>query len=260
MHEQRTAIVTGGSLGIGHAIAHRLMDDGHDVLIVGRREDLLEEAVTTLSAESAAGSVRHLQADVARPEDLARIAATAVQLWGRIDVLVNNAGVFDAASLLTLPQETWDWVMTVNVTAPFLLTQQVARVMVTRGSGSIINVASIAGRGVDGSCLAYNVSKAALLHLSRQTAVELGQHGLRCNSVSPGYTRTPMVEQARTPEQLRVMESGWPRVPLRRMVTPDEVASTVGFLASDKASGITGADIIVDGGTIADLYVKETMV
>ncbi len=200
-----------------------------------------------------------MAADVAVVEDLDLIVATAMDHWGRIDVLVNNAGIFDDATLLTLPKESWDQVIAVNLTAPFLLTQRVGRIMAEQGGGAIVNLASIDGHGVDGPYVAYNVSKAGVLHLTRQTAVELGPAGVRCNSVSPGWTRTPMVEAALTEEQLQVMAKGWCRSPNRRMVTPEEVAATVVFLVGDQASGVSGTDVVVDGGTISNLFILETL-
>ncbi|MYU22602.1 SDR family oxidoreductase [Streptomyces sp. SID8352] len=258
---RRTALVTGGTIGIGREITRRLLDEGVDVVIVGRRRELLDATVRELTAAAGEGSgtVSGVAADVAVVEDLDRVVAAALEPSGRIDILVNNAGVFDDATLLSLPKESWDQVIAVNLTAPFLLTQRVGKVMAGQGHGAIVNLASVDGHGVDGSYVAYNVSKAGVLHLTRQTAVELGPLGIRCNSVSPGWTRTPMVESALSEEQLRVMADGWKRSPNRRMVTPGEVAAAVVFLAGDQASGINGTDIVVDGGTISNLYLLETL-
>lgn len=258
---RRTAIVTGGSLGIGKEVALQLMRENADVLIVGRRTTTLEEAEAELR-ESAQGHghVWSRSADVGSEDALDELVAAASARWdGRIDVLVNNAGIYDDADILTLERKTWDDVVAVNLTAPFLLTQKVGRLMVAAGSGAIVNIASVDGHGVDGTYVAYNVTKAALLHMSKQAAVELGPHGVRVNSVSPGWTRTPMVESALSDEALTVMDNGWRRAALRRMVTTDEVAGAITFLASDRASGITGTDLVVDGGTIANLYIVETL-
>lgn len=286
----RTAVVTGGTLGIGKEVAKRLVQGGAAVLLVGRRQTVLEEALAELKAEAsqsrssegnggdsaasaAEGTVHGISADVGTEEGVAQVVAKVHSLWEDrgLDMLVNSAGIYDdAVGLLALDKATWDNVMAVNLTAPFLLMQKLAPLMVrkedsapgssARPGGSIVNLSSVDGHGVDGNYIAYNVSKAALLHLSRQAAVELGPLGIRVNSVSPGWTRTPMVESALTKDQLAVMDSGsWNRVPLRRMVTVEEVANTVLFLLSDAASGVTAADLLVDGGTVANLYIVETL-
>lgn len=258
---RRTAIVTGGSMGIGKETALQLMKEDVDVLIVGRRAEALQQAEDELRELSGGrGDVWTRAADVASETALDDLVAAASDRWdGRIDILVNNAGIYDDADILTLDRKTWDDVVGVNLTAPFLLIQKVGRLMAAAGTGAIVNIASVDGHGVDGSYVAYNVTKAAVLHLSRQAAVELGPRGVRVNSVSPGWTRTPMVESALSEQALAVMNDGWSRAALRRMVTTQEVASAITFLASDRASGITGTDVVVDGGTLANLYILETL-
>ncbi|KAI9002952.1 hypothetical protein DFJ74DRAFT_639245 [Hyaloraphidium curvatum] len=261
----RSAVVIGGSLGIGKEVGRRLLLAGASVLLVGRRKDALEDALRDLTAAASSGLGGRcfvLAADVGTESGCEDIATAARQQFGHSgpDYLVNSAGIFDDADLLTLPKAMWDHVVAVNLTGPFLLTQKLGTGMAGRGSGCIINLASIDGHGVDGSYIAYNVTKAALIQLSKQTAVELGPFGVRCVSVSPGWTRTPMVESALPEHQIKHMEGGrWDRVPLRRMVSVDEVAATVVFLLSDAAGGITATDVLVDGGCLANLYIVETL-
>ncbi|PRY08831.1 SDR family NAD(P)-dependent oxidoreductase [Kineococcus rhizosphaerae] len=256
-----TALVTGGSQGIGLAVASVLLARGWNVTLAGRGRDRLDSAITTLRDQSGPGrgTVEAVTADVAAEGDIDRLVATTVARWGHIDGLVNNAGIFDDASFLTLSAKEWNDVLAVNLTGPFLLTQRVASHMKDRGGGSIVNIASIDGHRIDGTYPAYNVSKAGLLHLTRQAAVELGPHGIRCNSVSPGWTKTPMVEAALTSPQLEAMTTNWPRAPLGRMVSTEEVARTVAFLLGEDASGITAADVVVDAGTLANLWLLETL-
>jgi 3-oxoacyl-[acyl-carrier protein] reductase len=253
----KAAIVTGGSKGLGRTIAGRLAAEGAEVLIAGRTGEDLERAVAEIGA--AGGSAWSLQGDVAESEFCERLIDAALERWGRVDVLVNNAGVYDEAPLLEIEERNWDFVLDVMLKAPFLLSRRAARAMVEQGGGAIVSLASIDGHAVDGPFASYSVAKAGLLQLSKNIAVELGPRGVRSNTVSPGWALTPMVESATDEAELERMKHDFRRVPLQRMVTPDEVAATVCFLASEEASGITGADLVVDGGTIADLYILPTL-
>ena len=253
----QTVIVTGGSAGIGKATAQAFAREGANILLAARNQEALEKAAAEIM--EAGGTATWCQADMAVPESLTRVIDTAQEQFGRIDVLVNNAGIFEEATVLEASLESWNRVLAVDLTAPFLLTQQAAKVMAGQGRGCVVNIASIDGHGVDGPYVSYSVAKAGLLHLTRQCAVELGPLGIRVNSVSPGWTLTPMAAAALTPAELEVMNGAHDRVPLRRMVTVEEVAATVTFLASGAASGVTGTDVVVDGGTIANLYILETL-
>jgi NAD(P)-dependent dehydrogenase (short-subunit alcohol dehydrogenase family) len=253
----KVALVTGGNTGIGEATAALLAARGATVCIVGRNQQRLETVTARIAA--AGGRCWAQTADLASDENLIRVIATILDRNGRIDILVNNAGIDVNEPFLEATREGWERVMAVNLTAPFRLSQLAARNMVTRNTGAIVNVASVDAYGTDGTFASYNASKAALLALTRQSATELAPSGVRVNSVSPGWTMTSMAAEALTPEELAVMTTKFSRVPMQRMITPEEVASAIGYLASDAASGITGTDLVVDGGTLANLYVIETL-
>lgn len=255
--EGKTAIVTGGSKGLGRTIAGRLAAEGAEVLIGGRKEDDLKQAVAELEADG--GSAWWLAGDVADPAVCEGLIEAALERWGRLDVLVNNAGVFDEATFLEIELENWNFVLDVMLKAPFVLSQRAGRAMVENGGGAIVSLSSIDGHDVDGPFTSYSVAKAGLMQLTKNIAVELGDRGVRANTVSPGWALTPMVEAATDAEELEMMKNDFRRVPMKRMVMPEEVAAAVCFLASDEASGITGTDLVVDCGTIADLYILPTL-
>jgi NAD(P)-dependent dehydrogenase (short-subunit alcohol dehydrogenase family) len=255
--EGRTAIVTGGNRGIGRAIVDRFAAEGADVMIVGRNEETV--ASTAAAVEAAGGSAFGHPADVTSGDDLRGIAAAAMSRWGRVDVLVNNAGIGLETPFLEIREEDWDLVLATNLRAPFLLSQLVAREMVKAGSGSIIHIASIDASGGDGPYASYNASKAALLGLNRTMALELGPLGIRVNCVSPGFTHTDMTEEAVPPDLMDYLLHRFDRVPMRRLVRPDEIAAACAFLASDDASAITGIDLTVDCGLTANWYILETL-
>ncbi len=174
-------------------------------------------------------------------------------------MLVNCAGIDHDSPFLDFPADEWHRVIGVNLTGAFLMGQQVARVMAASGGGAIVHISSIDAHGADGNQVAYNASKAGLLGLSRTMAMELARHGIRSNVVSPGYTATPLTRKYVGEEMYRYMTKDFDRIPQRRMATPEEVAAAILFLASDDAAAITGSELIVDGGTTANLYVVETL-
>lgn len=256
--EGKTAIVTGGNKGLGRETVSRLVSEGAEVLVAGRDEEELAQVVSEETANG--GKVSSISGDLSDPGFCTTLIREANDRWPKIDVLINNAGVFDEALFLDTQLENWDYVMNVMLRAPYLLAQGAARTMVENGGGSIVHLSSIDGHNVDGPYTSYSVAKAGLMQLSKNIAVELGRDGVRSNTVSPGWALTPMVEAAITDEdELNAMMNDFQRVPLKRMVFPREVASAVCYLASDDASGITGTDLVVDGGTTADLYILPTL-
>jgi len=255
--EGKTVIVTGGSQGIGKAVAERFAREGADVLITGRRAEVLDLVVAGITAGG--GSAWAVTADVSVAGDVEGSVAAARERWDRIDVLVNNAGIGEEVPFLEIGVDSWDRVIGTNLRGAFLMAQAVAREQVRAGGGAIVHIASIDGSGGDGPYASYNASKAGLLGLSRTMAIELAEHGIRVNCVSPGFTHTEMTESAVPPELMEYLTTRFARVPMRRLVTTDEIAAAVTFLASDDASAITGVDLTVDCGLTANWYILETL-
>jgi NAD(P)-dependent dehydrogenase (short-subunit alcohol dehydrogenase family) len=249
----RGVIVTGAGRGIGRAIAERFASEGADVMCVGRTLEPLEETV-----ELCGGGFAHT-ADVQVAADVGGLVAAALERWKRIHLLVNNAGIDDETPFLEIEDSNWDAVVGTNLTGPFLVSQRVARSMVETGGGVILHNASIDASGGDGPFASYNASKAGLLGLNRTMALELAPLGIRVNCVSPGFTHTDMTERAVGPKLMEYLTTEFDRVPMRRLVKPEEVAAAFAFLASDDASGITGIDLKVDCGLTANWYILETL-
>ncbi len=254
----KSIIVTGAGGGIGAAITKRFAAEGGEVMLVGRKRASLEALASVISG--LAGRATIYQADVSNAHQVEEMAAYAIDQWGKIDVLVNNAGVAgEETPILEMSEAQWDMVLDTNLKSCFLTSRAVAREMVKSGGGVILHNASIAGLNTDGVYAHYAASKAGLLSLNRSMAVELAQYNIRVNAVSPGYTDTPMIELAVPPDMLKKLRTSFDRVPLKRMVTTAEVAAMFAFLASEEASGITGANFIVDGGLTANWYILETL-
>jgi len=252
--EGKTVIVTGAGRGIGRAIAQRFASEGADVLCLGRTREPLEE-----TAALCGGSAWVTTADVSRSEDVDRAVGEALERWGRIHVLVNNAGIDDETPFLDIADEKWNAVIGTNLNGVFLMSQRVARSMRDAGGGVILHNISIDASGGDGPFASYNASKAALLGLNRTMALELAEHGIRVNGVSPGFTHTDMTEKAVGPKLMEYMNRQFARVPMRRLVKPEEIAAAFAFLASDDASAITGHNLTVDCGLTANWFILETL-
>jgi NAD(P)-dependent dehydrogenase (short-subunit alcohol dehydrogenase family) len=250
-------IVTGAGRGIGRAIAEAFASEGADVMLVGRDLDALNAEVVRI--EGSGGRAWAWRADVSEISDVEAAVESAVSRWGRIDVLVNNAGIDDDTPFLEVTDANWNAVIGTNLTGAFSMSQRVCRTMVGQGAGAVVHIASIDAFGGDGSFVAYNAAKAGLLGLNRTMALELAQYGIRVNTVSPGFTHTSMTERAVAPETMDYLLHNFERVPMRRLVRTEEVASAVLYLASKDASAITGTNLTVDCGLTANWYILETI-
>jgi NAD(P)-dependent dehydrogenase (short-subunit alcohol dehydrogenase family) len=253
----RTAIVTGAGRGIGESIAMVLAREGAEVMVVGRSAEPLKSTVCAIEAEG--GRAFAVAADISSADDVSAAVAEAMTRWDRIDVLVNNAAVFDEPPFFELDVDTFRTTFDINVTGTFLISQQVARHMAEVGKGSIIHISSIDALGADGPFTAYTATKAAVVSLAQTMTMELAPLGIRVNCVAPGFVNTDMVHKTSTPNVIDHMLRDFTRVPMRRLVEPEEIATAVAFLASDEASAITGTNLVVDGGLTSNLFVMETL-
>lgn len=240
--EGRVAIVTGGSRGIGRAVAASLAEDGASVVVSGR--DPVRVEVEAKELEALGALVLAVQADVARREDVDRLVDRARERFGRIDVLVNNAGITRDALLVRMKDDDWDAVLDVNLRGAFLMTRAVAKVMMRQKGGRIINIASTAGAMGNAGQANYSAAKAGLIGLNKAAARELAHWGILVNAVAPGLIDTDMT--AGLPAEAR--EALLAQVPLKRIGMAREVAEVVRFLAGDGASYVTGQVIHVNGG------------
>ncbi|HYE90815.1 MAG TPA: 3-oxoacyl-[acyl-carrier-protein] reductase [Terriglobales bacterium] len=238
----KCAVVTGGSRGIGAAIAALLAERGAAVVVSARDADRLNAAVKDLEATGAA--VAGVAGDVSRREDAERVVDTAKERFGRLDVLVNNAGITRDGLLLRMKDEDWDRVLEVNLRGAFVMTRAAAKAMIRQKSGRIINISSAAGAMGNAGQANYSASKAGLIGFTKATARELSHWSILVNAVAPGLIETDMA--ASIPASAR--EAFLAQVPLGRVGTPREVAEMVGFLAGEGATYITGQVFHVNGG------------
>ena len=247
----RTAVVTGAANGIGAACARLFAASGAAVALW----DIDAAAAAGLAAELAAagGRAEAFACDVARSTDVAAALDATLAAFGAIDILVNNAGIFRAAEFLAIAEADWDAVIDVNLKGAFLVGQAVARAMVERRGGAIVNMSSVNGITAIPTIASYNASKGGIDQLTRAMALSLADHGVRVNAVAPGTIATELAQRA-VLGSAEAKERIMGRTPLRRLGDPAEVASVVAFLASDGASYMTGEIVYVDGGRLALNY------
>ena len=244
----RSAIVTGGGTGIGAAIARRLSADGYAVTVLGRRAEPLDEVVRQLSQ----GLV--VTGDVGRPEDCEGAVAAALEAFGRVDVLVNNAGIGNGGTAIEESPEQWDAVLRTNLSGAFYMARAALPQLIER-HGAIVNISSTSGYLAGPGWTSYCTSKAGLIMLSRCLANDYGPAGVRTNTVCPGWVRTPMgdedmdvVAQAQGIDREEAYRLLHQDVPIRRPAEAAEVASVVSFLVGPDASYVNGVSLPVDGG------------
>lgn len=242
-----TVLVTGGSRGLGLEIAQAFGSAGATVVITARREQWLSEAKQALIEQGV--EVYALLCDVADSSSVEQVVQQTIDSCGKIDVLVNNAGLTWGAPAEAMPLEKWHQVIEANITGTFLMSQVVGRHMLARKKGAIVNVASIAGLGGGQlNTVGYNASKAAIINLTRALAIEWGARNIRVNAVAPAMFRTRMTEAILQRSEPAIAAA----IPMKRIGQPGELAPTVLFLASQAASYITGQVIAIDGGKTAE--------
>ena len=242
----RVCIVTGGSQGIGEACVRRFAGEGAQVVIA----DMADAPGQALALELGA---QFLHCDVGDKAQVDALVASAVQAHGRIDVLVNNAGIFKAADFLDISEADFDAVLRVNLKGSFLMGQAVARVMAMMGGGNIVNMSSVNGVLTIPTIASYNVSKGGINQLTRVMALSLADKGIRVNAVAPGTIATELAAKAvLTSEEAKAKILS--RTPMKRLGQPSEIADVVAWLVSDAASYVTGEIVVVDGGRMTLNY------
>jgi NAD(P)-dependent dehydrogenase (short-subunit alcohol dehydrogenase family) len=250
MSEQQTSggdvvVVTGAGQGIGYAIAERFSAAGAMVVITDINEQTGAEAADKLGGQ-------FIRLDVSDSAAIARTADLVHQQYGRIDVLINNAGIAHENDALDVTDEIWESVLAVDLRGTFVACREFGRHFIQQGRGSIVNISSIAAfMGTNPEYhVAYDVAKAGVSQLVRSLAVEWAQYGVRVNAVAPGRTRTPILDGVGLSDPTR-MQQWIDQIPQRRLLSPEEIAEAVFFLGQEQSSAVTGQTLIVDGGQLA---------
>ena len=245
--KEKVAIVTGSTQGIGRAIARLFVAEGAQVVLNSHRDD---EHAARLRAELPAGSTLYVRADVARRDEVDAMVAATIARFGRVDVVVNNAGMNVFADPLALTAEEWQRCFAVDLDGAWNVSRAALPAMLAQGAGNIVNIASVHGHKIIPGSFPYPVAKHALIGLTRSLAIEYAARGIRVNSISPGLIMTESAEAwlASCPDPQAERARQEALLPNRRIGEPEEVAYTALFLASDEARFINAADILVDGG------------
>jgi len=244
----KSVIVTGAASGLGFAIASRFADLGAAVLIADIDQAGVEQACDDLQKRSGDCTIVAIGCDVSNADDVDRMTRRAVDEFGRLDVVVSNAGIGGLVPFMEVSLEHWNRVLAVNLTGVLLCGQAAARAMIPQGGGRIVNIASVSGVRAGVGRTAYGTTKAGVVHLTKQMAVELGQYGISVNAVAPGPVDTPMALRCHTPETRDTYNS---TIPLHRYGTTEEIASAVTYLSTDEAAYVNGQTLCVDGGFVA---------
>jgi 3-oxoacyl-[acyl-carrier protein] reductase len=250
---RKVAIVTGGGRGIGEAIARRFAADGMAVLITSTDGKTAQSVADHLATQGA--RVAAIGSDIADPAQAPRLIEAALSRFGRLDVLVNNAGTSSFQKFLDLQYDEWQRVMAINLTGMAMTSAAAGRHMAEQRSGRIINLASVVGERAIGGRTSYGTSKAAIIQLTKQMAIELAPFAVTANAIAPGAIETDMVRKVHTPEIRAAMTRA---IPLGRYGQVEEIAHAAAFLASDGASYITGTTLEVDGGIVGALAFQGT--
>jgi 3-oxoacyl-[acyl-carrier protein] reductase len=241
--QDKVAVVTGASRGIGKAIALALAAEGAAVAVNYASSSNAAEAVVAEIQGMGAQAIA-LQADVSQPEQVERFIAAVMGKWGRVDVLVNNAGITRDTLLLRMGLEDWQAVINLNLTGVFLCTKAVSKIMLKQRSGRIVNIASVAGQMGNPGQANYSAAKAGVIGFTKTIAKELAARGITANAIAPGFIETDMTEGVKAEEILKF-------IPLNRYGKPEEIAGMVRFLVADPAAAyITGQTFNVDGGMV----------
>jgi NAD(P)-dependent dehydrogenase (short-subunit alcohol dehydrogenase family) len=247
----KVAIITGAASGIGRGTAELFGEHGARLVLVDREAQRLEQVRAALEASGATAAAYH--GDVSRAETAAGAVGLAIERFGRVDILFNNAGIMPTGDLRDYSEGTWDDVMAVNVKSMYLMTRAALPHMLAQGAGSIVNTSSVMATLTEPGYEAYTTSKAAAIGFTKAVAVSYAEQGIRCNCICPGWVDTPLNQKLA--EELGGLEKLYPLVkaqqPLGRMASTREVGYAVLFLASDEASAVTGSALYVDGAASA---------
>lgn len=247
----RAALVTGGSKGLGEAMARGFAEAGADVMISSRHEDELLAAVAKIKAAGKGGKVAHLVADMTKRDDVKRLADTAIKTLGKVDILVNNAGSNSPQPIDEISDETWDRIVELNLSSCMALTRALVPPMKERRWGRIIHISSILGLASAGARNAYSATKSGLIGLARASALDLGPFNVTVNCIAPGPFLTDLPRGILNEAQQAEFAK---RTALGRWGEPDELIGPALLLASDAGSYITGTTIVVDGGTLSKVF------
>ena len=255
----KVAVVTGGGAGIGLTTARRLAQEGASVVICSDREDQAQQAAGSLREEGL--EVRGMRGDVTSSTDMRGLVDFAVETYGGVDVLVNSAGVQRYGTVTDTEEDVWDEVLGVNLKGIYLASRHAIPEMRERGGGAIVNVSSVQAIASQTGVAAYTASKGGINALTRAMALDHAHENIRVNAVCPGSVDTPMLRWAadlfKGEDTVEATVEDWGRMhPLGRVARPEEVAEVICFLAGPKASFVTGADYMVDGGLLAALGVR----
>ena len=240
----KSVIITGGGSGIGLACTKLFSGQGAKITIFGRRKKRLEFAAREIE-----GDILPVSGDLTHSNDLDNLVSKTLNAFGKIDIVINNGGIFTGSSIHETNDEKWNTVMNTNINSVFQLTKRVLPLMIERKAGTFVHIASILGLVAAPGVAAYNVSKGALLQFNRSIAMEYGSLGIRSNAVCPGLVKTEMTEELMKDEKLMLE---WSKdYPIGRFGVPEDIANACLYLASDESSFVTGAALPVDGGFTA---------